>query len=134
MIPSPFRGSFELPATSSTVFAHLTIAGLLTLWWPEGAETDPVPGGSYHFWWDGPGWHLRGNYLEVEPPERLVYTWKWDHEELPPRRVAIALSVAGSGTTRLDIEHDAGSEDELQGYAEGWEFFLSQLREVLVSP
>lgn len=131
MIPEPYRETFELPASTSTVFAHLTSDELLSRWWPNGAETDPVPGGSYHLWWDGPGWHLRGEYLEVEPSSRLVYTWKWDHEDLPARRVALDLAVAGSGSTRLDIEHDAESEEERQGYAEGWEFFLGQLRDVL---
>ncbi|HEX6146999.1 MAG TPA: SRPBCC domain-containing protein [Acidimicrobiia bacterium] len=133
MVPEPYRGSFELPASSSTVFAHLTMDDLLAAWWPDGADTDPTPGGRMHLWWDGPGWHLRGEYLEVEPPERLVYTWKWDHDDLPERRVVMTLSVAGSGTTRVDIEHDAGSDEERQSHAEGWEFFLGQLRELLTA-
>jgi uncharacterized protein YndB with AHSA1/START domain len=107
------------------------MADLLSTWWPDGADTDPTPGGTLHLWWDGPGWHLRGRYLEVEAPERLAFTWRWDHEELPARRVTIDLSVAGSGITRVDIEHEAGSEEERQGYAEGWQFFLGQLRDAL---
>jgi len=131
MSSEPYRGSFELPASTSTVFAHLTSADLLPGWWPDGAETDPVPGGTYHLWWDGPGWHLRGEYLEVEPPSRLVYTWKWSHEKLPVRRVEMDLVIAGSGATRLEIEHDSGTDEERQGYSDGWDFFLGQLREVL---
>lgn len=127
----PYRGSFEVPASSPTVFAHLTMGELLTAWWPDGADTDPAPGGNLHLWWDGPGWHLRGEYLEVEPPDRLTFTWRWDHEDVPARRVAMDLSASGSGTTRVDIEHEAASAEERQGYAESWEFFMAQLRDVL---
>jgi len=107
------------------------MGGLLTSWWPDGADTDPVPGGSLHLWWDGPGWHLRGEYLEVEPPDRLTFTWQWDHEELPARRVVMDQSASGSGMTRVDIEHESASDEERRGYAEGWEFFMAQLRDVL---
>jgi uncharacterized protein YndB with AHSA1/START domain len=128
-----YRGEIDLPASSNTIFAYLTEPALLTEWWPDGADTDPVAGGSYHFWWDGPGWHLRGEYLAVEEPNRIEFTWEWDHEEWPPRRVDIRLSIADAGTTHLIVEHDAGFPDERISYQQGWEFFLPQLREALAS-
>src|SRR3970282_1798132 len=91
VIPEAYRGSFELPASSSTVFAHLTMADLIAAWWPDGADTDPAPGGRRH------------------------------------------LSGAGAGTTLVDTEHEPGADEERQAYAEGWEFFLGQLREILAA-
>ena len=128
-----YRGEFTLPASSATVFAYLTEPALLAEWWPDGADTDPVDGGGYHLWWDGPGWHLRGEYLTVEGPHRLEFTWKWDHEDLPARRVDMRLHIRDAGTTTLLIEHDADSAEEFAGYREGWEFFIPQLRDALAS-
>ena len=120
----------DLEADSSAVFAHLTDAALLTQWWPTGAETDPRPGGAYHLWWEGPGWHLRGQYLEVDSPSRLAFTWTWDHETIPERRVDVAVSQRDHGA-HLTIRHEAGSEEEGAGYKEGWEHFIGQLQQLL---
>ena len=129
--PHSYQGEFTLPASTATVFVYLTEPALLAEWWPDGAETELVEGGSYHLWWEGPGWHLRGTYLTLEAPDRLEFTWEWDHEDLPPRRVDMRLHIRDAGTTTLRIEHDAGSDEELSGYRDGWEFFIPQLREAL---
>jgi len=52
---------------------------------PEGwtmpvCEIDLRPGGAWHFVWrrsDGTEMEMRGDYREVEPPERLVHTESW---------------------------------------------------------
>jgi len=52
---------------------------------PEGwtmpvCEIDLRPGGAWHFVWrrsDGTEMGMRGEYREVEPPERLVHTESW---------------------------------------------------------
>jgi len=52
---------------------------------PEGwtmpvCEIDLRPGGAWHFVWrrsDGTEMEMRGEYREVEPPERLVHTESW---------------------------------------------------------
>jgi uncharacterized protein YndB with AHSA1/START domain len=55
---------------------------------PEGwsmpvCEIDLRPGGGWHFVWrksDGTEMGMRGQYREVVPPERLVYTESWGPE------------------------------------------------------
>jgi uncharacterized protein YndB with AHSA1/START domain len=52
---------------------------------PEGwtmpvCEIDLRPGGAWHFVWrrsDGTEMEMRGEYRDVEPPERLVHTESW---------------------------------------------------------
>ena len=60
-------------------------AALATWWGPEGFTTpeamlDLQPGGSYRLTMkppDGEPFHLAGQFLEVDPPHRLVYTFRW---------------------------------------------------------
>ena len=117
--------TFRLSAPAGVVRAHFVEPDLLTRWWPSGAETDPVEGGAYHLWWDGPGWHLRGRYLEVGD-DRLRFTWAWDHDDLPDRTVDITFNDV-DGSTRVDIDHEAGDDGERRSYVEGWEHFLGVL-------
>lgn len=45
------------------------------------AEVDLRPGGSYRFAMapaEGDPFIVGGTYREVEPPARLVYTWRWE--------------------------------------------------------
>ena len=119
----------EVPGTAQAVLAHFTQPELLTTWWPEGAETDPHAGGEYHLWWEGPGWHLRGRYLDVGPT-RVVFTWKWDHETTPEREVDVRI-VQHDDRVHVSLRHEAHDDDERQSYTDGWEHFLGRLAERL---
>ncbi len=123
------RLTVHLPASADVVRAHLTDPDLLVRWWPSGAETDPVTGGSYHLWWDGPGWHLRGRYLVVEE-DRLHWTWQWDHDDIPARRVSMVFAAEADGT-QLSIDHEADDPAERDSYLEGWRHFLAALSDLL---
>ena len=90
--PSPnevvLRRAFDAPRR--LVFRALTTPALLERWYgPPGwtlpfCELDLRVGGVYRFVSRGPDgyeFEMRGRYLEVEPPERLVYTERF--AELP---------------------------------------------------
>lgn len=72
---------------------------------PEGwsmpvCEIDLRPGGEWHFVWrkdDGSEMEMRGRYLEIEPPERLVNTEKWG-EEWPETVNTLVLAENGDAT------------------------------------
>jgi uncharacterized protein YndB with AHSA1/START domain len=57
-------------------------------WFVEGDDEmrvcriDLREGGHYEFEGvkGGRTWSVRGKYLEVKPPERLVYTWTWNND------------------------------------------------------
>jgi uncharacterized protein YndB with AHSA1/START domain len=76
---------------------------------------------------------LRGRYIEVERPRRLVWTWAWDHESLPPRRVMMTFAPLGAAATRLGIAHEAATDEERRSYIEGWEHFLGELQKALAA-
>jgi uncharacterized protein YndB with AHSA1/START domain len=120
----------ELPVSPATAFAHFVDPELLTNWWPTEAETDPVIDGEYRMFFAGPDVTLRGRYRRIDPGKQLAFTWKWDHEDLPPRLVDVIFKPSPRGCV-VDITHDAGSDDEASDYTNGWRHFLGRLNKVL---
>lgn len=100
----------------------------LCQWWPTEAETDPQVGGAYELRWPAQEWTLRGHYLAVDA-DHVAFTWAWDHEDLPDRRVDIRFRPEGDGSVWI-IDHEAADDDEGAGYIEGWHHFLSRLAAV----
>lgn len=116
----------ELPGEPSAVFEWFTDPVLLVRWWPSEAETDPRAGGAYRMYWAGPDVTLRGEYRRVVEHERLDFTWSWDHDDLSPREVVIAFERCCRGT-KVTVDHEAESDDEVADYVDGWTHFLGQL-------
>jgi len=66
-----------------------------------------------------------GVYREISPPERLVFTFKWDesHEDGPPVDTLVTVEFAElpDGRTRMDFTHEGlKSEQSLTGHRHGW--------------
>jgi uncharacterized protein YndB with AHSA1/START domain len=77
----------KIAAPRDEVFRAWTDPDELRRWWGPGeftcpeAEVDLRPGGSYRLVMQpsaGDPMVLTGTYREVEPPARLVYTWRWE--------------------------------------------------------
>ena len=66
-----------------------------------------------------------GMYREVDPPRRLVFTFKWDesHEDGPPADtlVTVQFEDTDDGKTRMRFTHQGlKSERSLTGHEHGW--------------
>ncbi len=135
-------------ATRQRVFRAWTEPELMMRWFVEGdanmtaCEIDLREGGKYRLEGEmrGRRWRIWGSYLEVRPPERLVYTWTWRHD---------AGIGKGEGTqegdTRVTVEfHDRGAETELvltherftsiearDEHAQGWKSCLNRLERLM---
>ena len=73
----------------------------------------------------------KGEFLEVEPPRRLVHTWDSAGKPGSPSTVTYALERIESGT-RLTLRHAGfASRDMCHAFALGWETSLERLAEVL---
>lgn len=126
----------------SMLFDAWTQPLLLQRWWPQVAELQPAVGGSYHFSWPDMGWHLRGHYLTHERDRRLVFTWKWDHDEPsePERVVTVEFVPLPGAGTRLRVTHGpyvATPEDQairLEHHLAGWLHFLPRLAAAVATP
>jgi uncharacterized protein YndB with AHSA1/START domain len=129
-------------APRAKVFRAFTDPMVLQRWWIPGpghtvpeASIDLRPGGSYRIEMQNPKgerFHLLGTYREVRPPERLVYTWRWEglRSESAETLVTVEFRDLG-GVTEVVITHelfpDAAARDRHQ---RGWSGCLEQLEEI----
>ena len=68
-----FSTEVDLPAPAEEVFRHLTEPAAMIRWMGQHATLTPVPGGAFEV--DINGVPVRGRYLEVDPPRRVVVSW-----------------------------------------------------------
>jgi uncharacterized protein YndB with AHSA1/START domain len=122
-----FTASVRIDAPPADVFLYLTDPVLIVRWMGDWAELDPNPGGKFVL--DINGVPIRGEYLVVEPPRRVVFTWgAAGSDVLPPgsSTVEILLHPDGDGTL-VELAHRDLPRDELDRHEVGWGHFLSRL-------
>jgi uncharacterized protein YndB with AHSA1/START domain len=94
-----FRESVEIDASPEAVFDHLTTAAGMTAWMGERAELDPRAGGLFAV--DIAGYAIRGRYLHVERPTRVVVSWGAAGSEHLPPGTSIDAFAANPTTGRV---------------------------------
>ena len=93
----------RIGAQPETVWRYWTDPVRMCAWWGTTAELDPRPGGVCVVDLGG-GAVMRGEYLELVPYERIVFSFGWDPVEggpdVPPgsTRVEVTLAPDGDGT------------------------------------
>jgi uncharacterized protein YndB with AHSA1/START domain len=92
-------------------------------------EVDLRVGGSYRIHMREPGgqeYHVSGTYRVVEPPRKLVYTWKWDHEDTATQ-VTLEFKPQGNGTELVLTHEGFASEDSQARHEHGWTSIFERL-------
>ena len=128
----PLRHEVRIAAPPQVVFAHFTDPARMTRWFGSAALLDPRPGGTFRVDLNGRDVVL-GEYVEVEPPRRVVFTWGWGSSDdaTPPgsTRVEVTLEPDGDGTRVVLLHH--GLAGAARGrHREGWTHFLGRLAAV----
>jgi uncharacterized protein YndB with AHSA1/START domain len=126
-VSDEYATSLRIAATPEEVFPYLTDPVLIVRWMGEWADLQPKPGGAFVI--DINGVPIRGEYVLVEPPHRVVFTWGVaGNDALPPgsTTVDITLTAAGEGTV-LELVHRDLPEEELPKHEVGWAHFLPRL-------
>lgn len=122
----------RISARPETVWKYWTDPQRMCDWWGATAELDPQPGGLCRVEMGG-GAVMLGEYLELVPYERLVFSFGWEPAEGVPAigpgesRVEVTL-VDDAGDTIMTLRHtgipDAATADR---HASGWSQFLPLL-------
>lgn len=113
------------------VFEVITEPTELATWWgPHGFTTPEIHldlrvGGSYRFTMqppDGAAFHLSGEFLEVEPPDRLSFTFRWDEPDPDDRETVVVLSLDSvGGATAVSLSQgEFATEGRLELHRKGW--------------
>jgi uncharacterized protein YndB with AHSA1/START domain len=124
-----------LPAPVEHVFDMFTDARLLVRWIGISAELQPRPGGRFRFEVI-PGQFCEGQFVIVERPGRLVFTWGWTDPGfgLPPGTSRVEVTLTSSGAdgrqTRLRLVHTGLAGDLGLLHEDGWSRFLARLTAV----
>ncbi|MFT4231593.1 MAG: SRPBCC domain-containing protein [Leucobacter sp.] len=122
-----FRDSIDIAAPPETVFEYLTTNDGMTAWMGQYADLDPRPGGGFAV--DIAGHPVRGEYLHVDFPSRVVVSWGFaGSDDLPAgaSTVEFRLTATDAGT-RVDLRHSDLPDAEVRGHAYGWAHFLPRL-------
>jgi uncharacterized protein YndB with AHSA1/START domain len=127
MPAEPITASVHIAARPERVFAYFTEAEAIVRWMGEYALLDPTAGGEFTL--DIRGVPVRGRYLELEPPRRLVISWGYaGSDRLPPGASTVEVRLSPeSGGTRVDLEHRDLPADEVRAHTSGWTHYLTRL-------
>ncbi len=122
-----YSTSLFVEAAPEQVFDCLVLPELMVRWMGERALLQAVAGGRFEV--DINGVLIRGEFIEVNRPRRLVVSWgQLGNDLLPPgaSRVVFEL-VAERGGTLLTLTHDGLPELEAKKHEIGWPHFLGRM-------
>src|SRR5262249_44552268 len=131
----------EIGARPSIVFEALVTADGIRSWWgPDdcpaiSAEADARVGGPFRVRFrtaDGLEHECAGEFLEIEPPDRVVMSWRWivngpieEHGRVS--RLEIRLRSIPTGTELTLVHTLLSNEDSARSHEGGWSGALKKL-------
>lgn len=126
------QGEVHIAAPAERVFQALTDPRQLMQWWGQRGmyhhtdwKSDVRPGGMWRSEGvsdvDGKPYHVSGEYVEVDPPRLLSYTWVASWSGPLSTLVRWELEQAEGGT-KVRFRHSgfAGAAGAVQGHYQGW--------------
>ncbi len=132
---SACNASVNLSRVFNTNVQHLfecfTQPELIAKWWgPEGttcprAQADLQVGGKYRFVIQGATGNelnvVHGEYLVVEPPERLVFTWAWEDNAAEVTQVTLLFRPVGEKQAEVALTHELFlTAERASAHRDGW--------------
>lgn len=136
----------DFSASPDVLYKAWTDPEQLKQWWkPMGSQLTEVvnelrEGGKIEYKFQTEGKDnlvITGEYLEVQPNEKLVYTWNWqvleDTVNDSNYNLTVEFKAAETGSS-IDISQEKNDKQEaIQPHQHGWEEALNHLAEFLES-
>jgi uncharacterized protein YndB with AHSA1/START domain len=120
----------RIAASPETIFDFFTEPDRMIQWMGRSAELDPRAGGPFRCEMNGEV-VAAGEYIAVEPPDRLVLSWGWEGDGAltPPgsSRVEVLLEAAGEETNVRLIHTDLPTAEAAEKHGHGWRYYLDRL-------
>jgi uncharacterized protein YndB with AHSA1/START domain len=118
-----------IDASPATVFELLTDPRRHCEWQGTEADLDPRPGGVYRVLVGG-SHRAVGEFVEVIPNEKVVFTFGWDEPGHPiqPGSTTVEYTLEAVGDkTRVRLVHRGLPEGAVAGHTVGWDHYLARL-------
>ena len=119
----------RISARPDVVFQFFIDPAKMVRWKGIDAALDPRPGGTYRVNVTGRD-VARGEYVEIVPHSRVVFTWGWEGEghPAPPGSTTVEVSLIQDGDgTIVRLRHSGLDGEAALQHAEGWEHYLPRL-------
>lgn len=129
----------HVKARPETVFEFFVDPNRLVRWMGDSATLEPRPGGLFRLAYGehGENGTVRGEYLTVEKPGKVVFTWGWEDPADPVQPGGSTVEVTlreDAGGTLVRIRHTGLSGDSRRSHEEGWAYFVGRLVEAVDRP
>jgi uncharacterized protein YndB with AHSA1/START domain len=124
-----YERTLAIDASPETVWEFLVDPEKLMRWKGINADLETQPGGIFRCEVI-PGHIARGEYVEIDKPNKLVFTWGWDgSEDVPPGSSTIEIELAsdGDGTSLRFVHKDLPNAEAIASHAHGWDHYLPRL-------
>ena len=134
----------HIKARPQVVFDAVTTAAGIAQWWgPDAgpvlfAEADPRVGGRYRVRFRtqrGTEHESSGEFLEIDPPKRVVMSWRWKGgvEDPGESRIEITLRATPDGTDLSFTHSELHDEVTSASHEQGWAGSLRKLEVYLAT-
>jgi uncharacterized protein YndB with AHSA1/START domain len=129
---APIVVTRHVAASPASVYAYLTEAKKWARWQGIDASLDPRRGGIFSVTMPN-GAQARGEFVELVPDARVVFTWGWlNHPGVPPGSSVVEIDLVPDGSgTLVTLTHRGLADDEVAIHAEGWNRYLPRLAAVV---
>lgn len=118
-----------IDASPETIFTLLTDPQAHLRWLGTEVELDPRPGGVYRVLVAGQH-QSGGEFVEVIPNEKVVFTFGWDVEGNPirPGSTTVEYTLHPEGDkTLVRLRHSGLPDDAIGDHTQGWDRYLDRL-------
>ena len=120
----------QIDASPETVFEFFTDPAKMVQWKGAEAMLDPRPGGVYRVQLSEQAIAV-GEYVQVDPPNRVVFTWGWEggFASTPPgsSTVEITLTPVDGGTLVRLVHSGLPSAESAELHGQGWDEYMPRL-------
>jgi uncharacterized protein YndB with AHSA1/START domain len=127
MAAEPVTAAVHIDAPPERVYEYFTRPEAMVRWMGDHARLEPEPGGQFAV--DIQGTPVRGRYLLLDPPHRLLISWGYaGSDAVPPGASTVEIRLtADHGGTRVELEHRGLPPGERPGHVSGWAHYLARL-------
>jgi len=118
----------RIQAPPELVFRFFTDPLMHNRWIGQHATLDPRPGGIYRCVMNETV-AVAGQFVVVEPPHRVVFTWGFENDlAVPPGSSTVTVTLAPDGAgTRVRLVHTGLPYPAIDPHRQGWAGYLAQL-------